>query len=117
MAIVVKGKHAMPGRKQRLGLRVAIGGLASACAAGVAIALVLTSTAGPAAGTTRANHPRVLPHDTSIQVTTAEREQLRHYLSVPRHRAEISSLMARSFKGAGLSTGTNAIAVPGRPSL
>jgi hypothetical protein len=117
MAIVVRGKHALPGRNRRLGIRVAMGGLASACAAAVAIALVLTSTAGPAAGTARVPHSRVLPHDTSIQITRAEREQLRHYLAVPSHRAEISSLLARSFKDAGLNTGTSSMAVPGRTSL
>jgi hypothetical protein len=112
-----KGRHSLPGRSQRPGIRVITGTLAGICAAVVAITLILTNSAGQAVRTATTTHPRALPHVESVQVTSAEREQLHHYMTVPGHRAEISSLMERSFKQAGLRTGTTSVEVPGRPSL
>jgi hypothetical protein len=111
-----RGRHAMRRASMKLGMRPVIGTFIGVCAAVMAITLVVTSATGHA--TPRpATRPNRAPHLTFVHVTTAERDQLRHYLVVPKHRAEFSSLIERSFKQAGIKTGTNSIAVPGRTSL
>jgi hypothetical protein len=112
-----RGRHALQGRSPRPAIGVVMGTFAGVCAGAVAIALVLTSSPGQAARTATTTHPRALPHGASVELTTAQREQLHHYLALPRHRAELSSLVERSIKQAGIRAGTTSVDVPGHPSL
>jgi hypothetical protein len=59
----------------------------------------------------------VAPQADSVQVTSAEREELHQYMAVPGHRTQLSSLVARSFKQAGITTGTSGVEVPNHTSL
>jgi hypothetical protein len=115
-----KGRHVRPRRSGNARLRAAIGTLAGAGAVVAAITLILSSSPSQAARTPSNSQPavtRVVPQTGSIQVTNAEREELHQYMTVPRHRTQLSSLVAHSFKQAGITTGTSGVEVPNHTSL
>jgi hypothetical protein len=87
------------------------------CAATVVITLVLTSSVGQTVRTATTTQAGAPPYSPSVQVAGAEREQLRDYIAVPEHRTQLSSLVERSFKQAGVRTGTNRESSPEQDTL